>query len=464
MHVLALPHRRLVCKRKVSIEYLRSAMAVAILQESELPACAQQMHYLWGFETKRNCMKSFEVPVFYRSPIIGRVKEARKITDPRKKDFSPTLLDFGPVHFLVPRHFGFCYGVENAIEISYRAIEENPGKRIFLLSQMIHNPEVNGDLQSKGIQFIMDTEGKQFIPWDEINSDDVVIVPAFGTTVEIERLLEEKGIATTAYNTTCPFVEKVWKRAAKLGEDQYTVIIHGKHKHEETRATFSHSYQNAPSVVIKDMAEAQLLAEVMLGKRDASFFFSYFDGKYSANFNPQLDLLRVGVVNQTTMLATETQAIADFFKQVVIDLHGAEAWKDHFADTRDTLCYATNDNQQATHGVLQHAAHLALVVGGYNSSNTSHIVELCEEKVPTYFIKNETELHGPELIHHFNYPEKRMESTENWLPMDREPLKIILSSGASCPDATVDRVMHKVLGYFSGVRGTEEVIAEAIGQ
>jgi 4-hydroxy-3-methylbut-2-enyl diphosphate reductase len=407
-------------------------------------------------------MKQFDVPFFYRSSIIGKMKEARKIIDPRKKDFSPTVLDFGPVQFLIPRHFGFCYGVENAIEISYRAIEENPGKRIFLLSQMIHNPEVNNDLLSKGIEFIMDTEGNQLVPWDEVKAEHIVIVPAFGTTIEIEQLLRDKAIETHRYNTTCPFVEKVWKRSAKLGEDNFSIIIHGKHKHEETRATFSHSYQAAPSMIVKNMEETKFLANVIRGKLSEADFFDHFRGRFSEGFDPGRDLKRVGVVNQTTMLASETQAIADYIKEVMVEIHGEGAWKQHFADTRDTLCYATNDNQQATYGVLEHPADLALVVGGYNSSNTSHIVELCEEKLPTYFIQNEQEIEGMASINHFNYPAKRMELTRDWLPQ-KDVIRIVLTSGASCPDATVDRVMQKVLSYFTNVRDVQDVLLEVLG-
>ncbi|MBL4656790.1 MAG: 4-hydroxy-3-methylbut-2-enyl diphosphate reductase, partial [Flavobacteriales bacterium] len=172
-------------------------------------------------------MKEFNIPEFYKSPIISKIKEFREIQDPRKKDFSPSVLDFGPVRFLIARHFGFCYGVENAIEISYQALAENPDKRIFLLSQMIHNPNVNNDLQDRGIQFIMDTEGNQFVEWDTLKSDDIVIIPAFGTTLETEGKLKELGIETYKYNTTCPFVERVCNRTAKLGEDDFTVIIHG---------------------------------------------------------------------------------------------------------------------------------------------------------------------------------------------------------------------------------------------
>ncbi len=406
-------------------------------------------------------MKQFEIPEYYKSPIIGKLKNARKRTDPRKQDFSPTLIDFGPVSFLIPRHFGFCYGVENAIELSHKALDENPGKRIFLLSQMIHNPEVNRDLEDRGIRFIMDTEGNQFVDWDELQPEDIVMIPAFGTTVEIRAMLEAKGIEMQKYNTTCPFVEKVWKRSAKLGEDDFSVIIHGKHKHEETRATFSHSYQGAPSVVVKDMAESELLADFIRGNREADSFYSLFEGKYSPGFDPNIHLTKVGVVNQTTMLATETQAIADFFKRIMTEKYGNENVKQHFADTRDTLCYATNDNQQATIGVLEKNADLAIVVGGYNSSNTSHIVELCEEKLPTFFIKSEREILSPELIHHFNYVEKKLEHTDNWLPQ-KEHVRIVLTSGASCPDSVVDRVMQKILGFYNQITPINDAVELAI--
>ena len=206
-------------------------------------------------------MKKFDVPDFYRSNLIGAIKNQRKELDPKKKDFSPTIVDFGPVQIHLARHFGFCYGVENAIEISYKAIEENPDKNIYLLSQMIHNPIVNEDLLSRGLKFIMDTQGNQLIEWDVIKSDDVVITPAFGTTIEIQELLEKKNIKLETYDTTCPFVTRVWKKAESIGNDNYSIIIHGKHNHEETKATFSHSYQNAPSLIIKDLHEAKLLVD-----------------------------------------------------------------------------------------------------------------------------------------------------------------------------------------------------------
>ncbi len=327
---------------------------------------------------------------------------------------------------------------------------------------MIHNQEVNNDLQGRGIKFIMDTDGTQLIPWDEIHSEDVVIIPAFGTTLEIENLMLDKGVEVHKYNTTCPFVEKVWNRSEKLGKEDYTIIIHGKPKHEETRATFSHSAINGASVIVRDMEEAQRLALYISGNKSKEEFYTEFVGRFSEGLDPEKDLQRVGVVNQTTMLATETQAIADYFKQTMLTKYGVENLKQHFADTRDTLCYATNDNQDATYQLLETDADLAIVVGGYNSSNTSHIVELCERKFPTYFINSDTEVKSNQEIHHFDYPKKEKRVTLDYLP-EKNPVKIILTSGASCPDTLVDRVMLKILGFYEGAKPVESLM-EAFGK
>jgi 4-hydroxy-3-methylbut-2-enyl diphosphate reductase len=402
-------------------------------------------------------MKTFEIPTYYRSSFISTIKNLRKETDPRKKDFSPTTLDFGPVQFLIARHFGFCYGVENAIEIAYKAVEENPNKNIYLLSQMIHNPIVNKDLEKKGIKFIMDTKGNQFIPWEDLTKDDIIIIPAFGTTLEIENRLSEMGLETHEYNTTCPFVERVWKQSKKLGDTKHTIIIHGKHNHEETRATFSHSDKNAPSLVIKDINEAKLLEQIILGEKTAADFKVTFSGRYSTNFDVTKDLQKIGVVNQTTMLATETQEIADYLKQSMVRKYGKSAIKEHFADTRDTLCYATNDNQQATIGLLHEDADIAIVIGGYNSSNTSHIVELCEEKLPTYFINSAQEIESAHLINHYNFHKDERLVSKDFLPKGK-PAKIILTSGASCPDTMVDEVLDKILSFYPNTLSKENVL------
>jgi len=405
-------------------------------------------------------MKTFNVPFVYRSPLISAIKAQRKEADKLKKDLSPTVLDFGPVRFLLARHFGFCYGVENAIEIAYRCVEENPGKRIFLLSEMIHNPQVNNDLQENGIRFLQDTNGKQLIPFETLTPEDVVIIPAFGTTLALEAKLASLGIRTEKYNTTCPFVEKVWNRGEALGNKGYSLVIHGKPKHEETRATFSRTAYHSAALVINDMKEAELLADFITGKKDKDEFFNLFAGRYSEGFSPEVHLKKFGVINQTTQLATDTQAIADFLKSVLLAVPGTPA--DAFAETRDTLCYATNDNQTAVQGMLTNEADLAIVVGGYNSSNTSHLVELCEEKLPTYFISGPDKIITNQLIEHFNWRTKEILTTKDFLPA-KSPVTIMVTSGASCPDALVEQVMERLTECFQGAKSMEE-IRESLGE
>ncbi|MCK9279539.1 MAG: 4-hydroxy-3-methylbut-2-enyl diphosphate reductase [Melioribacteraceae bacterium] len=401
-------------------------------------------------------MKKFDIPLQYKSSIISRLKEMRRNDDPRKKNFSPTRLSFGPVEFLVSRHFGFCYGVENAIEIAYKTLNENPEKRIFLLSEMIHNPAVNKDLIDRGIRFIMDNYGNQYIDWDEITKDDIVIIPAFGTTIEIEKLLKEKGIDKLKYNTTCPFVEKVWNRAEALSKKDFTIVIHGKHKHEETRATFSHSAQNSPSIIVKDIEEADYLSKFMFCEITKEEFLQFFDNKYTVGFDPHKDLQRIGVVNQTTMLATETEEISELLRQAMISKYGEVNLKDHFADTRDTLCYATNDNQSATDSLIEYQADFAIVVGGYNSSNTSHLVELLEERFKTYFISDADKIEKDKIMH-FDMAIKSEVETVDYLP-NKNKVVIAITSGASCPDSIIDQVLMKLLSFYDTALTPAEVL------
>nr|WP_294991740.1 4-hydroxy-3-methylbut-2-enyl diphosphate reductase [uncultured Sediminibacterium sp.] len=407
-------------------------------------------------------MKQFNVPVGYRSPLIGSIKQTRKEQDKLKKDFSPTLLDLGPLQIYLARHFGFCYGVENAIEIAFRTIDENPGKHIFLLSEMIHNPQVNQDLQNKGVQFLQDTKGNQLIPFDSLTKEDVVIIPAFGTTLEIESMLTAKGIPTEKYNTTCPFVEKVWNRSEQIAKKGYSIIVHGKPQHEETRATFSHASYHTPTVVVNDMEETIELAKYITGEKPGEDFYTEFKGRYSEGFSLEKDLQRIGVVNQTTQLATDTQAISDYLKAVFIkhfDLT-ANTIADRFADTRDTLCYATNDNQTAVTSMLASTtADLAIVIGGYNSSNSSHLVELCEAKLPTYFIDAADKLISKQEILNRNWRTKEQAMVENYLP--QQPIvRILMTSGASCPDAVVESVIRKLASFY----GVEAALSTYINQ
>ncbi len=394
-------------------------------------------------------MKSFDIPSVYKSDFISKLKEKRRLKDKLKKDFSPTILDFEHVQLIIARHFGFCYGVENAVEIAYKALAENPDKRVFLLGEMIHNPTVNQDLLERGMQFLMDTSGNKLIPFESLTPADVVIVPAFGTTVELQAELTAQGINPYSYDTTCPFVEKVWNRATQISERGYSVIIHGKPSHEETRATFSHSKEAGFSLIINDMEEAKLLASYIKKEKTKEQFYIDFANRFSPGFDPEIHLEKFGVVNQTTMLASDTQAIANYLKEVLTDYYKLteELSPSHFASTRDTLCYATNDNQDATHALLKQSADFAIVIGGYNSSNTTHLVELLESQLPTYFISNFTNISDSGEILHYNI-HSHQEKTDQ-LPLNtNQKTKIIVTCGASCPDATVDSTIRQLLDMY----------------
>jgi 4-hydroxy-3-methylbut-2-enyl diphosphate reductase len=254
-------------------------------------------------------------------------------------------------------------------------------------------------------------------------------------------------------------VEKVWNKAEALGKKNYTIIVHGKYNHEETIATFSHSKQNSPTVILRNIEETQTLCDIISGKIPNEKFYDLFKDKYSVGFDVTKDLQRVGVVNQTTMLATETQSIADLIKKTMEEKYGTENIKEHYADTSDTLCYATYDNQQATVGLLETSADFAVIVGGYNSSNTSHIVELCGEKLPAYFISGAEKIVSDKSISHFDIHSHTEKTTQDWLiKHDSKPTEIILTSGASCPDAILDEVLQKILSFFPGAKSVDEAL------
>jgi len=404
-------------------------------------------------------MKQFEVPVGYRSSLISAIKQQRKELDKLKKDFTPTLLDLGKLKIYLARHFGFCYGVENAIEIAYKTIEENKGKKIYLLSEMIHNPQVNANLIQKGVQFLHDTLGNELIPISSLTQDDIVIIPAFGTTLEMEQKIKSIGIQIEKYNTTCPFVEKVWNRGDQIAQKGYSIIIHGKPKHEETRATFSHASANTPSVIVNDMEETLTLIQIMTGALPLCDFEKHFGTKCSKGFDPSKDLNKIGVINQTTQLATDTQAISDVLRNTMIQLHGMGNIQEHFADTRDTLCYATNDNQSAVIGLLEVPGDLAIVMGGKNSSNSSHLVELCENKLTTYFIDSEDKLLSMDQIQQTNWRNKEESLIQSYLPLDKETT-ILMTSGASCPDTVVEATIRRIASFYQVENNLEKLIED----
>ena len=403
--------------------------------------------------------KQFNIPRSYRSDLIGKIKKRRAAEDSRKEELHSTRVDVGPVVFHIARFFGFCYGVENAIEIAYRALEENPDKKIFLLSEMILNPHVNGDLLSRGVKFLQTAEGEQLIPFSELRADDVVIVPAFGTTKEMFDALSSIGIDPQRYNATCPFVEKVWKRGRQLAVQGYAIVIHGKHTHEETRATFSHIQLDGPSVVVRDKEEAVLLTRYIRGELPIEQFSQDFAGRYSANFDPAQHLSRMGVVNQTTMLAEETREISALVRDALAVRFGEASISKHYADTRDTLCYATSENQRAMKGLLTESADLAVIVGGYNSSNTSHLVELCEGNLPAYYVKDAEEIISKDEIRHLQLSSKEVIVTHGWLPETQDKIHILISAGASCPDAMVEAVISKISSLYP----TASELAASVG-
>jgi 4-hydroxy-3-methylbut-2-enyl diphosphate reductase len=250
----------------------------------------------------------------------------------------------------------------------------------------------------------------------------------------------------------------VWKRAYTLGKDNFTVVVHGKYNHEETRATYSHSKMNAPTIIVYDLAETKVIGDFILGKISKEKFLELFKGRYTEGFDPETNFLKLGVVNQTTMLATETREISDYLFNIMKEKYGENNIAEHFADTRDTLCYATHDNQSSTYALLETDADIAIVVGGYNSSNTSHIVQLCSKKLKTYFISSEEKIISDKEIMHYDLKSGKEIITENYLP-DKDVTKIILTSGASCPDSIVESIMKKILTYYKNVKSIEEVIS-----
>ena len=401
------------------------------------------------------------VPNHYAGPIIQKVKDFRLANG--KRSLSPTLLEICQLQVLIPRHFGFCFGVERAIHMAFSTLEKNPDHRTFLVSEIIHNPLVNNELKERGIEFIYDAEGRRQVSADELSDDDIALIPAFGTTLQIEDSLKQSGIDTStkeyreSYDTTCPFVSKVWKRGEELGREGYTIIIHGKYKHEETQATHSHTKEHTKTLVVLDEAEAKKVAAYITGEMALADFERQFVGMASEHFDPERDLKRVAVVNQTTMLADETKQVTETLREAMRQRYGEENLDYHCADTNDTLCYATNQNQNATRALLRSSADLALIVGGYNSSNTAHLVEICSEIMPSFLIANSDEILSQHGIRHFDIHAKQMAESQDWLPGEL-PVRLIITSGASCPDILMNQVLQKVAGFYGY---SEAEIAEA---
>jgi 4-hydroxy-3-methylbut-2-enyl diphosphate reductase len=376
--------------------------------------------------------------------------------------------------------------VKNAIERAYESLAENPGRRVFMLSELIHNPFVNEDLLQRGLRYLQSDKGVPYntkgapatagasepLLWDTLTSDDVVIIPAFGATDEDKQRLVRKGIRVAQYDATCMLVEKVWKAARTFGREGYTVIIHGKSEHEETKATFSNTRRHAPSLIIRNLEEAHLIGDYISQPtpEKGAALLARFAGLHTPGFDPSHHLDRIAIVNQTTLLMNETAAIIDYFKTVFTARFGPDAGTDRVggAGRKDTLCYATQVNQDALQRALGETLDAAFIVGGKNSSNTYQLYRLCEQKLGprAFFIQSEKSILAQNQIMHYVFPSAgrgsggHTELQPLW-PDCSAPKTVLITGGASCPDGLVQQVITRINALFprASLRSTDEVLA-----
>ena len=348
------------------------------------------------------------------------------------------------------REFGFCYGVDRAVDYAYQARRRFPDQNVFLTGEIIHNPHVNDRLRAAGIRFLSDDRES----WDGLGAGDVVILPAFGVTVgDMARLVEQ---GCTLVDTTCGSVLNVWKNVVRYSQDGYTAVIHGKVKHEETRATASQAlkYPRGRFLVVLDRHEAQVVCDFIRNGGDAGAFLARFGEAVSPGFDPFRDLERIGCANQTTMLMSESLEIGEMLRAAMADRYGTDGLTEHFR-AFDTICSATQERQDAVIALLnERHLDLMLVVGGYNSSNTCNLARICAERVPTYHIADPNCLISAEEVRHrpVGAPSttvSREETTRGWF-RDRGSLVIGLTAGASTPNNIVGQVIEK-LGQFAAV-------------
>ncbi len=338
------------------------------------------------------------------------------------------------------KEFGFCYGVERAIDLAYAARKSFPmEKPIYLLGEIIHNPEVNDQIRNLGIKTISNKPTEDEIAL--LQKEDVVIIPAFGTEVGTRRKLEEKGCILV--DTTCGDVMSVWKRVRQYSKESVTSIIHGKAKHEETKATTSQAtaYGSGHYLVVYTLAEADHVCDYIVRGGVKEEFLAKFKGAYSHGFDPDIHLKAIGVANQTTMLRGETEEVQRRLKAAMIERFGLEAIDQHFRFF-DTICGATQDRQDALQKLLKEPMNLLLVIGGYNSSNTSHLAEMGEALLPTYFIKNAAKMVSEQSIVHYNLHKQEEVETRDWLPPGN--ITVGITAGASCPNNLIEDAIRRL--------------------
>jgi len=364
----------------------------------------------------------------YHSSLVERIRA------------SGSVLVAGDTVVRLAKQFGFCYGVERAIDLAYAARKVFPDSRLFLIGEIIHNPEVNAQIAALGIRNLLDDSGRPHV--EDLGPEDVVIVPAFGATVPLVEEIRRHGCRIV--DTTCGDVMSVWKRVRQNALEQVTSIIHGKASHEETRATASRALGsgNGHYLVVLDLRETGLVRDFLLGKSGRSEFLEAFRGRFSEGFDPDLHLVRIGVANQTTMLREETESVQRMLREAVIARDGNDANFRLF----DTICGATQERQDALKELLHGSLDLLLVVGGYNSSNTTHLAEIGEQKVPTWFVRNQECLVSAGEIRHYDLHLREEVTTRSpWLVPASIPATIGITAGASCPNNLIEEVILRML-------------------
>src|ERR1051326_1476154 len=363
----------------------------------------------------------------YRSALVERIRANGHI------------LSAGELTIKLAKECGFCYGVERAIDLAYAARRAYPDRRIFLLGEIIHNPEVNDQIRRLGIVTIAGKPGDDEI--NQLRPEDIVIIPAFGTEVATRRKLEEKGCLFV--DTTCGDVMSVWKRVRQYSKEAVTSIIHGKAWHEETKAKRSQARASGGGqyLVVFTLAETDYVCNYIVKGGNKAEFLEKFKGAYSEGFDPDVHLNSIGVANQTTMLRGETEEVQRRLKAAMAQKYGEAEVQKHFRFF-DTICGATQDRQDALEKLLHDPLNLLLVIGGYNSSNTSHLAEMGEAKLPTYFIKNAAKMESDKLIHHYDQHQHQEIETQNWLPAGK--ITVGITAGASCPNNLIEDAIRRL--------------------
>src|SRR5579863_6362674 len=363
----------------------------------------------------------------YRSELVERIRANGHV-----------LSADGLLTVKLAKQFGFCYGVERAIDLAYAARKVFPDRPIYILGEIIHNPEVNDQIRAMGIKFLSGKEKDADV--EDLQKDDVVIIPAFGTEVATRAKLQAKGCQFV--DTTCGDVMSVWKRVRQYSKDKVTSIIHGKAWHEETKATSSQTTSGGGHyLVVFTLSETEYLCTYILKGGSKAEFLEKFKGAHSEGFDPDIHLQAIGVANQTTMLRGETEEVQRRLRQAMMKKFGADEIEKHFRFF-DTICGATQDRQDALEKLLREPMDLLLVIGGYNSSNTSHLAEMGEAKLPTFFIKNAAKMVSDKLIVHYDQHKGREVETRDWFPPGK--ITVGITAGASCPNNLIEDTIRKL--------------------